>query len=130
MSIKNEQPPTLFAAKMVERMEAIGLETIDVSDKTGATYQHIRGILRGESFPSPFFLRVLCEVLELPFDEASQLVAADKIKHKYGKLPELIAGKDPTLTPVERVWSKLSDDQKDELTKTARRLAQQNRRAS
>jgi transcriptional regulator with XRE-family HTH domain len=127
MAIKNEQPSTLFAAKMVERMEALGLETIDVSDKTGATYQHIRGILKGKSFPSPFFLRQLCAVLELGYNEALILVDADKIKHKYGDVPEILSGKKPTLTPVERVWDEITPEQQEEFIKRLRGQARSNR---
>jgi transcriptional regulator with XRE-family HTH domain len=127
MSIKNEQPTTLFAAKMVERMEAFGLETIDISDKTGATYQHIRGILKGQSFPSPFFLKELCRVLELDFTEATKLVAADKIKHKYGDIPEELAGKKPGLIPVERVWDEITPEQQEEFIKRLRAQARTNR---
>ncbi len=57
-------------------------------------------------------------------------MAADKIKHKYGKMPELIAGKDPSLTPVERVWTKLTNEQQDSVIKNVRQLALRNRRAS
>lgn len=128
MPVKNEQPTTLFAQRVVERMEELGLETIDVSDRTGATYQHIRGIVRGSSFPSPFFLRILCEVLALDFDEANQLLAADKIKHKFGGIPELLSGKDPSLTPVERQWGKLTPQQQLELVHRAETLARQNRK--
>jgi transcriptional regulator with XRE-family HTH domain len=129
MTVKNEQPNTLFAARVVERMEALGLESIDLSDKTGATYQHIRGIVKGDSFPSPFFLRILCDVLQLDLDEMTKLLAADKIVHKFGGVPELLSGIDPTLMPVERVWKKLKKEQQTELIDRAKQLARQNRRA-
>lgn len=130
MTVKNEQPSTLFAAKVVERMEALGLESIDLSDKTGATYQHIRGIVKGDSFPSPFFLRVLCDVLQLDLTEMTSLLAADKIVHKFGGVPELLSGIDPSLKPVENVWKKLNKDQQADLLNRAKQLARQNRRAS
>lgn len=89
MPISKEQPKSLFAQKVVERMDALKLTSLDVSDRTGATYQHIRGIVRGDSSPSPYFLRLLCDVLQLDFDEMHKLVAVDKISHKYGNMPGL-----------------------------------------
>lgn len=131
MAVRNvDQPTTLFAQKVLQRMEELNLGTIDVSDKTGATYQHIRGIVKGDSFPSPYFLRILCDVLGLDSLEMNKLLAVDKIKHKFGELPELLTGKDPSLAPVEQAWKSLNREQRDELIKRAKDLERLNRRAS
>jgi transcriptional regulator with XRE-family HTH domain len=127
-----EQSKTTFGVKVQERMEALDLTLLNLSDLTAATYEHIRKIVRGDSFPSPYFLKSLCEALSLDFDEMKRVVTADRLKAKYGKtLPELLtAGKDPTLAPVEKVWTKLNPSQKQELITKAKEFANTNRRAS
>jgi hypothetical protein len=89
MPVPKLQPKSLFAQKVMERMDELKLSSIDVSDRTGATYQHVRGIVRGDSNPSPYFLRVLCDALQLNFDDMNKLVAVDKVSKKFGDMTEL-----------------------------------------
>jgi hypothetical protein len=90
-------PSTLFANRVEQQMRDKGFEVINVADMTEATYEHVRRIVRGDSFPSPYFLRVLCEKLDLDMVEMKKLIAVDKIRAKYGDelvdiAPELVRG--------------------------------------
>lgn len=123
---------TLFSEKLKARMEELDMSIINLSDATGATYEHVRRVAAGDSLPSPYFLRTVCGVIGLDFEEMNKVISADKVRTKYGKaLPELLmAGKDPSLAPVEKIWTKLKDEQKVAIIRQANQYIQENRRAS
>jgi hypothetical protein len=83
---------------------------------------------KGGSFPSKYFLRVLCEVLKWDLGEMEKVLAADKLRAKYGIMP--ISLSDPSLVPVEQVWSQLTPEQKKKFTDNVQDTAKQNRRVA
>jgi transcriptional regulator with XRE-family HTH domain len=116
--------------RIQERMDELGLSIKDVADKAESTYEHIRKITRGTSFPSKYFIRVLAEVLDMDKQELEELVAVDQIMHKYGKTLNRVIGKNPELDPIEKVWSKLTKDQKADFISQITAVARRNRKVA
>lgn len=80
--------PHLLAERLDTRMVEKGVDLLTLSDKLGATYEHVRQIVRGRSFPSKYFLKLLCEVLEIDFADATMLLRIDKLRKQYGFIPK------------------------------------------
>jgi len=93
-------------------MQTRGLAIKDLAVLLDVTYEHARRLVRGEGVPSRPLIRRLAEALELSFDELNRLATADKIRMKFGTVPLELAGKNPELEPIERVWVHLTHDQK------------------
>jgi transcriptional regulator with XRE-family HTH domain len=93
-------------------MEARGLTIKDLAGLLDVTYEHARRLVRGEGVPSRPLIRRLAEALQLSFDDLNRLATADKIRMKFGTVPLELAGKNPELEPIERVWHHLTADQK------------------
>lgn len=125
--INYTEPETLFAQTVQRRMDELNLSIRELADKTGSTYENIRKIVRGTSLPSKYFVRTIAHVLGLDEGEMTDMVAADKIKHKFGGVPELLAKKNPELVPIERLWSALTTAQKDNVLEMVRTYAKRNR---
>ena len=113
----------LISAKMAERGKSIK----EMAEAVGITYEHVRRVVRGEAVPSKFVLKALCDALGIPYRDAQRTATADTIRFKYGDFPAEIAGKDPTLDPIERVWAQLTEDQKATLIDMARSFVKRNR---
>jgi transcriptional regulator with XRE-family HTH domain len=120
---------TLTAERILEAMDAKGYSIKDMADKTESTYEHMRKIVRGGNFPSKYMIRVLAETLDIKQSELQRLVVADQIRHKYGKIPAEISGKNPDLEPVERIWPSLTKDQQKSFIAQMQAVAKQNRMA-
>jgi transcriptional regulator with XRE-family HTH domain len=125
-----DAPPTRIGKLVSDRMEDRGLSIRDLAAKLDITYEHVRRITRGEGVPSKFVLKAVCEALGLNFKEAEKLATADRIQKKYGDVPLELAGKEPELEPLERVWSELSEEQKRNILSMAQAWARSNRRAA
>lgn len=80
--------PHLLAERLQIRMAAKKLDLLRLSDNVGSTYEHVRKIVRGASFPSKFFLKILCEQLDINFEEANTLLQIDKVRRRYGFIPK------------------------------------------
>jgi transcriptional regulator with XRE-family HTH domain len=89
-----------------------GLAIKDLAVMLDVTYEHARRLVRGEGIPSRPLIRRLAESLGLDFDDLNRLATADKIRLKFGPVPLELAGKNPELEPIERVWDHLTADQK------------------
>jgi transcriptional regulator with XRE-family HTH domain len=122
------QQLTRFAEAVQDQMDTLKLSIRDVAIKTDSTYEHVRKLLRGGSFPSKYFLRVLAEVLELDINDLERLLTADKIQHKFGTIPMELAGKKPGMEPLERVWDNLSSAHQSALIEQAQSLAKMDKR--
>lgn len=77
----------LLASRIELAMKTKKLDIIGLSDKADSTYEHVRKIVRGFTFPSKFFLRILCDILDLDFMEMDRLLQIDKLVHRYGFIP-------------------------------------------
>jgi transcriptional regulator with XRE-family HTH domain len=118
---------TLIGEMISDRMQKLGLSIRDVSGNVDMTYEHVRRIVRGEALPSRFVLKPMCEYLGLNYKEADKLANADRIRKKFGTIPLELAGKNPELEPIEKVWNKLTEQQKRDAISMIQGWARNNR---
>jgi len=100
-----------FAVAVNNKLEEKGWSVLRLAEELDATYEHVRKIAKGLTFPSMRFLKDLCRVLGLDYGQMARLVVADKIEKKYGGIPAELAGKNPRFTQIERLLPGLSDEQ-------------------
>jgi transcriptional regulator with XRE-family HTH domain len=110
-------------------MEEMGISLNDLAKKVDITYEHVRRVVRGNGAPSKFVLKLICEELKLPLREAEKLAMVDKIWGKYGKLLTEYMGQKPGMEPIERVWDKLSEEQKSSIVVMVQSLAKASKAA-
>jgi ribosome-binding protein aMBF1 (putative translation factor) len=118
---------TLLGEKISEAMDAKGVSIEDLAREMDITYEHARRLSRGEAVPSVLLLKSVCNRLKLDFTEMNRIAVADKIRQKYGDVAVLLAGRKPDMEGMERLWDKLTHEQKETLTTTAQSLVKQNK---
>lgn len=123
------QLPTQTGEKVTQRMHDLDLSIRDVAAKVGTSYEHVRNIAKGNVVPSKFMVRALAEALKFNRDELERIATADRIRVKFGTIPMELAGKNPELEPLERVWIHLSPDHKADLIAQAQAWAKRDREA-
>lgn len=96
-------------------MEGKGLSIRSLAEKLDVVYETVRGFVNGNAIPSPPMVEVLAKILEEDATELERIAVADRIRRKYGKIPMEIAGKNPELEPIERVWKLLSEEHKEDI---------------
>ena len=101
----------LFADALLDAMAEKQMDIGDLAKRIGTTYEHARKLVKTYAFPSRLLLEKICRVLDMDLDEAHRLVVVDKIKHKYGSIPQELAGKTPRFEEIERILPKLTDEQ-------------------
>jgi transcriptional regulator with XRE-family HTH domain len=109
------------------RMRDLKLSLRDVSTKVGTSYEHVRNIVRGNAVPSDAMAEALAEALKIKKEELRRVITADRIRVKFGTIPLELAGKNPELEPLERVWNHLSQDHKADLIAQAQAWAKRDR---
>lgn len=119
--------PNQTAGMLAGRMRDLHLSIRDVSAKVGTSYEHVRSVVTGNALPSDLMARALAETLKIKKEELERLLTADRIRRKFGTIPLEIAGKNPELEPLERVWNHLSQDHKADLIAQAEVWAKRDR---
>jgi transcriptional regulator with XRE-family HTH domain len=122
-----DAPATKLGEMVSEAMEQHGVSIRGMAEALDITYEHARRISKGESVPSKFILKAVCQLLGLDYKTVEKIATEDKIRKKYGEVSLVLAGKDPTLEPVERAWSKLTEDQKKDAIAMINSWAKRNR---
>lgn len=125
-----DQSATLFGQALQDKMDEKGLDIRGLAEQAETTYEYVRKMLRGLALPSKYMLKVLCANLGMNEREMEKLLVADRIRMKYGKIPALLAGKNPELEPIERVWGSLSAGHKEDLIRMAQTWAKHDREAA
>jgi transcriptional regulator with XRE-family HTH domain len=125
--VADEGPKTQIAELISSKMEQRGKTMKDLAEQFDVTYEHVRRVVRGEAIPSKYVLKLFAQELDIPYPELERVAVSDKIKRKYGSIPAELAGKNPSLEPVERVWGKLTEDQQSALIDMATSFAKRNR---
>lgn len=120
---RKEESETRLAGIIQQAMDKKKLSIREVAEKLGTTYEHVRGVVRGLTVPSDLALKELCRALDIDFGAVAKLVVADRILAKYGTIPLELAGKNPELEPIERVWDRLSNEHKSTLVMMAQTFA-------
>jgi transcriptional regulator with XRE-family HTH domain len=109
------------------RMRELKLSIADVAKKLGTSYEHIRKLAKGQVVPSKSMVKSLAVVLKIEANEFERVAIADRIRLKFGTIPLEMAGKNPELEPLERVWNHLSQDHKADLIAQAEAWAKRDR---
>ena len=121
---------TRTAERLTKRMKELNLSIRELAEKVGATYEHVRSLVRGNAIPSKPMVQTLAKALRMDQVELERLATADRIRVKYGKIPLELAGKNPELEPLERVWPHLSKEHKADLIAQAEAWARRDREAN
>lgn len=108
-----------FSRRLAQRMEEKQLTIRDVSEALNTTYEHIRKVLKGGSFPSRWLLVELCKIFDLNFSEMQQVVAMDRVKIKYGKTV-------PILDTIAENWNELTPEQQRDIQILVQEYAKRN----
>ena len=123
--------PGKLARRLRDRVEELGWTPKELAIRIDeVTYETVRRVIRGDAIPSPPVLRLFCTHLQLEYDEMLRLARADKIRQKYGSVADELAGKDPTLAPVEAAWQYLTPEHRLALVAIARDWAAHDRQVS
>ncbi len=118
---------TRTGAVLTERMKKLNLSMSDLAAKVGTSYEHVRNITKGNAVPSQFMVQALATALGMNNVELDRIATADRIRTKFGTIPLELAGKNPELEPLERVWSHLSQEHKADLIAQAQAWAKRDR---
>ena len=114
---------TQTGERVGEQIEKLGLSIKEVAEKVGSSYHHIRNVVRGNIVPSRLMAKALAEALGIDPQDLERDAVADRIRIKFGNMPFEIAGKNPELVPIERVWDKLSEEHKQDIISIVRTFA-------
>lgn len=124
---KERQIPSRLSEMIGQRMEGKGISIGELAISADSVYEHIRRIVRGESVPSKLMLKVICEILKLPYKQMQDIADEAKIREKYGDLLVRLAGKEPSMEPLERVWGSLTESQQKDIIAMAQSWAKRSR---
>jgi len=113
--MKGMNPNSEFAEALRLRLGELGLSIRQLSEMTGFAYEHVRRVEKGLLMPSHRMCAAISEALQTDTEKMWKLVISDKIREKYGTVPLVIAGRNPELEPIERVWHHLSSAEKQML---------------
>lgn len=130
---KPDENPTILSEMISDAMGQQGLSIKGLRKKIMAldvpvSYEHTRRLVRGTANPGPSMLRAISAVLNVSFEDlhrAQLLGVASKTGMDDAVLEA--SGKDPSLSPLARVWKRLNDDQKTTVLNLARDLAKRNK---
>jgi transcriptional regulator with XRE-family HTH domain len=124
------QLPIRTGEVLTERMEEMKLSIADLAERVGTSYEHVRSITKGNIVPSKHMVRALAEALKIKREELDRIATADRIRVKFGTIPLELAGKNPELEPLERIWNHLSKEHKADLIAQAQAWAKRDREAA
>jgi transcriptional regulator with XRE-family HTH domain len=119
--------PTRTGDVLTEQMQKLKMSIADLAEKLGTSYEHVRGMVKGNTLPSKLMVQALADALKMKCEELNRIVTADRIRVKFGTIPLELAGKNPELEPLERVWKYLSQEHKADLIAQAGAWAKRDR---
>ena len=76
-------------------------------------YSHVLRVCKGEVYPGPNFLPILCDALDINFEDARKMVMVDK-SIKSGTA-QALTNKDTELLQLENLWGNLNQNSRREL---------------
>jgi transcriptional regulator with XRE-family HTH domain len=97
---------------MVQAMEQRGFTLQTLAAEVDATYEHLRKLMKGITYPSKSLLKILSIALRLDYVQLDQLVTADKLEHKFENTFSFMK-RNPRLADYEELVPYLTDDQNE-----------------
>jgi transcriptional regulator with XRE-family HTH domain len=119
--------PARTGELLTKRMAELKVSKRELAETVGTTYEYVRRMVNGDAVPSRLMVRPLAEALKINKEELDRIATADRIRIKFGTIPLELAGKNPELEPLERVWNYLSQDHKADLIAQAQAWAKRDR---
>jgi transcriptional regulator with XRE-family HTH domain len=110
MSRISMEPHGRFGHLFAAAVEKKNLSLRDVAAKFDYSYEQMRKLVHGRSRPSKCLLTGLCDLLEMPYEEASRAANADRMEERYG-IEEAHAAlkQNPRIADIEPYLSQLDD---------------------
>lgn len=117
---KSEIPATKFGLEIQRLMREHNppMSMIQLSDALGASYEHVRLIVRGKNLPSKYFVTALAKVLEADEARLHEIIKEDRFAKQFGGIIPVSGTTNPEIQPFERAWPLLEEDQKNHLLRT------------
>ena len=85
-------------------------------------YNHVLRVCKGETYPGPNFLPILCEALDINLEDARKMVMVDK--SIISGTAQALTNKDTELLLLENLWGNLSQNSRKELLMLAQMKSQ------
>ena len=117
-----------LAQALIKRMNELDLTIRQLAAQSGMSYEHVRKLIKGITYPSRLALQELCCVLDLDPKQMNYLLTADRIEKKYGGIPHALKGAHPELSLLVPWWDLLSDEQKSSFRIQMKSVAEANQR--
>jgi transcriptional regulator with XRE-family HTH domain len=117
------KPKTPLALEILTRMKEKGFSVHQLADETDVVYETIRGIVAGDRPPGKRLCRAICDVLRLDFATVNEMLTAEQMKRKFGRVPARTTGIDQRLQLIEDLWPLLLAEEKERITWFVERLA-------
>jgi transcriptional regulator with XRE-family HTH domain len=113
-----------FSETMRHKMETKNLDIAGLAKQLGWSFEHVRKLYNGATFPSRSLRDKIADALEIDRTRFEDQVNADRWRSKYKKPPSAAEVQHPIYT----VWNELTRDQQTSLLCMARCLAKQKKR--
>src|ERR1700688_1209226 len=101
-----------FGQMFAKAVNDKGVSLRQVAAKLDYSYEQMRKLVQGRSWPSEELLRSLCKFLAMDYDESMNAVTSDRMERSYGTTEAYKAlGKDPRLSDIEPYLPLLSEQE-------------------
>lgn len=100
----------------------------ELADATGVGYERARTAVTGDEPPSKRLLRDICRFLKLDMESMSEMLIAEHVKRKYGRIPPRLTNGDTELQTVEELWQHLLPEEKEHVAWLVSRYAERRTR--
>jgi transcriptional regulator with XRE-family HTH domain len=108
-------PEGLFGQAIYDAMREQNVTRQQLADAADIHKEHVRKLLKGLSYPSPFALKEISRKLKLPYDKLEDMVVVDRITKRYGPILHRFKGNHPELAMLAPKWNKLLPEQKQSI---------------
>lgn len=114
-----------FPEALLRTIERQGISLTDLARRVNSTYEHIRRLVRGLSYPSPPLLHSIARELGDSSEKLQQIMELDKIYDKYGRIPQFLMVKSTIPPSMRDGFQKLSARNKTIVVELVRILIKQ-----
>ena len=95
-------------------MKQLPLSSRQLADAVEVHYETMRCILKGDRPPPKRLLRDICRVLTLDFEAMNEMLVAEQINRKFGRVPATRMN-NPELKSIEEAWPLLLPEEKEHI---------------
>ena len=121
------KPKTALSLEIYTRMKQVPLSSKQLADAVEVHYETMRYILKGDRPPPKRLLRDICRVLTLDFEAMNEMLVAEQINRKFGRVPATRRN-DPELQSIEEAWPLLLPEEKEHIVLLIERYVERKQR--